>query len=102
MYHRTVASLPFFPLGLFFILCVSVLSACVCDTFGGQRRASALLELELQMAVDCHVGSGIELHMAVDCCVGVGMELQMAVDCRVGAGNETGSFVVFQVCLFVF
>lgn len=42
-------------------MCMSVLPACivcVCVTQGDQRRASDLLEVELEMAVSSHVSAG--------------------------------------------
>jgi hypothetical protein len=50
----------------FYLICLGVLPAriavhCACSTHGGQKRVSdSSLELELQMAVSCHVGVGIE------------------------------------------
>lgn len=35
---------------------MSVCVPCVCSAFVGQKRALALLELELQMIGSCHVG----------------------------------------------
>ena len=35
---------------------------CVCSTYGGQKRASDLLGLELETVVSCHVGTGNSLY----------------------------------------
>lgn len=52
---------------IYFLVCVCVcvfcLHVCVCtmgmsDAHGGEQRALALLELDLQMVVSCHVGAG--------------------------------------------
>ena len=41
-----------------YFVCMYVCVLCVPGTGGGQKRASYLLELELQMVVNHHVGAG--------------------------------------------
>lgn len=37
-----------------------VYAPCACSALEGQKRALALLELELQMVLNCHVDPGIQ------------------------------------------
>lgn len=43
-----------------YFACKYVCASPTCSVHGGQKRASAPLEPELQVAVNCYVGAGME------------------------------------------